>query len=96
MLSGEGQRVVERRTDQGRSFLTYIMPRLAGDAEEKETTLVMILAAMQAKYADGLNDAARAAEQLAAARPSAQEAAVIARALREIERRAREDQVTSL
>ncbi len=63
---------------------------------EKETALVMIMAAMEAKYADGLSDAAKTAEQLSAIRSGAREAAVIARALREMERRARQDQVTSL
>ncbi len=85
-----------RRIDRGSDFLTWLLPRLAGDGDDRETTLVAIMAQMEAQYADGMHDAAGVAKRLADHRPGSRDLQVLAVSLAELERVARANPVTAL
>ena len=84
------------RIDRGGTFFEWILPRLAGDDAERETTLVMVMAQMGERYAEGLHDAADILRRMANAKPASKDLAVAADALEELERRHRAAPVTSI
>ena len=87
---------IQARVDGGQRFLEWLIPRLAGSADEKETTVVMVLAQLSARYADGIHDAADVAIRFAKQRPASREASAIAWALDKLEQRHRAEPITSL
>lgn len=85
-----------RRVEKDERFLRWLYPRLAGSAHEIETTIVMLMAHLSDRYAEGIHDAAEVAQGVSDFRPQSREAHGIAKALAELERRHRADAITSL
>lgn len=84
-----------QRIESGQRFVDWLLPRLAGNADERETALVMIMAQMEAKYADGLQDVGTFVRRLSGAVRNQHELAVAANALVKMEKDARDNVVTS-
>lgn len=81
----------QQRADYKERLIRWVVPRLTGDDSDKETTLEMILTALDQAHDDGMADAQSMLATFATARPDIRSLKIAEKAISDVRTRNREN-----